>query len=157
MQTTLNPKINLEKQKQVEIRKSNELEKELKEEEFKKKYRYGSTKVIFFEKQFFFIGDISHCGKPAIYHNAQKIRKEMISLQETYGSMSYDNLPIFRKRTGSDFEDFKKEAIESKHTIWLMDKLCYTVFENHTDDGMPEKQTYFLNKELYYDSRRCQK
>ena len=34
MQTTLNPKINLEKQKQVEIRKSNELEKELKEEEF---------------------------------------------------------------------------------------------------------------------------
>ena len=87
--------------------KRNELREERLEEErwqreqdekkryFREHFKYGSTTVIKHKGMFFFWGDIAHCGKENIFHNARTIRAMMEKNGMTMGHMSYNDPPIF--------------------------------------------------------------
>ena len=74
---------------------------------FKDNFKYGSTTVLKHNGQFFFWGDISHCGKDNIFQNARKIKSLMEKNGMTRGHMNYDDPPTFY--SGSAWEKEKHE------------------------------------------------
>jgi len=96
-------------QKQIEEEKW-EKEREEKERYFRKHFRYGSTTVIKHNRVFFFWGDISHCGKDNIFHNAKKIKSMMERNGLTMGHMSYNDPPTFH--SGMFWEKEQRERRE---------------------------------------------
>lgn len=45
--------------------------------------------------EFFFWGDIAHCGRKNIFDNARKIKSLMEESRKTKGHMNYDDPPTF--------------------------------------------------------------
>ena len=85
-------------------------EREEKERYFREHFRYGSTTVIKHNKEFFFWGDIAHCGKENIFHNARKIKSMMKRSGMTLGHMNYDDPPTFH--SGLFWEKEQRERRE---------------------------------------------
>jgi hypothetical protein len=70
-------------------------EREEKKRYFKEHFRYGSTTVIKHQGESFFWGDIAHCGKENILHNARTIKAMMEQNRMTLGHMDYADPPTF--------------------------------------------------------------
>ena len=94
-----------ERQKQKEQEENKiKSEMEIKEAEFKKYYKLGSTTVYVKNNKFYFYGDIPHCKKEPIFHNAKEMKRRMEKNKTKYAHMSYNDLPEF----GGKY-DFKRE------------------------------------------------
>ena len=81
-------------QKQIEEERR-EKERAEKKRYFKDNFKYGSTRVLKHNREFFFWGDISHCSKDNIFHNARKIKSLMEKKGMTRCHMNYDDPPTF--------------------------------------------------------------
>ncbi len=86
----------------------------LKEREDRKRYfeanfKYGSTTVLRHNGEFFFQGDIKHCGTDNIFFNARKIKSMIEANGQTMGHMNYNDPPTF----SSDW-DWEREEKERK-------------------------------------------
>ena len=68
---------------------------ELKQEEFEKEWHYGSTQVYLYQGQYFFTGDIDHCGMEDIFFNATKMRDHMRGRGLKGGHMNYNDPPTY--------------------------------------------------------------
>ena len=78
---------------------------------FKENFKYGSTTVIKHNSQFFFWGDISHCGAENIFHNARKIKSIMEKNGMTIGHMSYNDPPSFFSDSTWEKEENERKTI----------------------------------------------
>ena len=65
---------------------------------FEANFKYGSTTVLKHNGEFFFRGDISHCGTDNIFFNAHKIKSMMEANGHTIGHMSYNDPPTFSSK-----------------------------------------------------------
>ena len=67
--------------KEIELKRLQEEKERRRREEriryFRENFRYGSTIVLKHEGEFYFWGDIAHCGSENIFHNARKIKSMM--------------------------------------------------------------------------------
>ena len=88
--------------KKAEIRKKQKEDEEYRkhreaeEAEFNKYFKYGSTQVIKHNGFSYFWGDVSHCGRDSIFHNAREIKKRMQQNGKNYGQMNSNDLPTFK-------------------------------------------------------------
>jgi len=106
-------KISLKKkleQKQIEEERR-EKEREEKKRYFKDNFKYGSTTVLKQNGQFFFWGDIAHCGKENIFHNARKIKSLMEKKGMTRCHMNYDDPPTFYSGSAWEKEEHERKTI----------------------------------------------
>ncbi len=62
---------------------------------FDANFKYGSTTVLKHNGEFFFRGDIRHCGTDNIFSNARRIKSMMESNGQTMGHMNYNDPPTF--------------------------------------------------------------
>jgi hypothetical protein len=97
------------REKQVEEERWQK-EREEKKRYFREHFKYGSTTVIKHKGEFFFWGDIAHCGKENIFHNARKIKSMMERNRMTLGHMDYDDPPTFYR--GRFWEKEQRERRE---------------------------------------------
>jgi hypothetical protein len=77
---------------------------------FEANFKYGSTTVLKHDGQFFFRGDIRHCGTENIFFNARKIKSMMQANGQTMGHMNYNDPPTFSSKW--DWEREEKERKE---------------------------------------------
>ncbi|MFW6173472.1 MAG: hypothetical protein ACOC5T_07000 [Elusimicrobiota bacterium] len=107
----------IEQEKQAKRLKEEKKERKEKEKEFKANYKYGSTTCFKRNGTYYFLGDISHCGKEAIFFNAKKIIREMKKRGCSYGHMNYNDLPAFEK--SYDYNKLKEIDIDRyKHKVF---------------------------------------
>jgi len=66
-------------------------EREDRKRYFEANFKYGSTTVVRHNGEFFFRGDIRHCGTDNIFFNARKIRSMMEANGQTMGNMNYND------------------------------------------------------------------
>jgi len=128
----------IEEQKiQLEKKKAEEeewlKEREAKQKEHDDNYEDGSTSVILHEKKYYFIGDVSHCGREEIKHNARKIREIMIEKKVKYGHKNCNDLPTFTTPptrelshfgTGNKanaWDTFKSDQIQYGHDLYVFE------------------------------------
>ena len=76
---------------------------------FEANFKYGSTTVLKHNGEFFFRGDIKHCGSDNIFFNARKIKSMMEANGQTMGHMNYNDPPTFTSKW-----DWEKEEKERK-------------------------------------------
>ena len=76
---------------------------------FEANFKYGSTTVLKHNGEFFFMGDIKHCGSDNIFFNARKIKSMMEANGRTMGHMNYNDPPSFTSKW-----DWEKEEKERK-------------------------------------------
>ena len=74
---------------------------------FAANFKYGSTTVLKHNGQFFFRGDIRHCGCENIFFNARKIKSMMQANGQSMGHMNYNDPPTFSSKW--DWEREEKE------------------------------------------------
>jgi len=108
-------------QKQIEEERR-ENERKDKERYFKDNFKYGSTTVIKHNREFFFWGDIAHCGKENIFHNARKIKSMMEKNGMTLGHMSYDDPPTFHSGSVWEKEEHERKVIYKDDLYKFIDK-----------------------------------
>ena len=104
-----------EKRKELEQKRMEEerwrKERKAAKRYFKENFKYGSTTVLRHDGQFFFWGDISHCGTENIFYNARKIRSMMLKNGHTRGHMSYNDPPTFDSKWSWDREEEQRRSI----------------------------------------------
>jgi hypothetical protein len=88
----------------------------LKEREDRKRYfeanfKHGSTTVLKHNGEFFFRGDIRHCGCENIFHNARKIKSMMEANGQTLGHMNYNDPPTFSSKWDWEREEKERKQI----------------------------------------------
>jgi len=88
----------------------------LNEREDRKRYfeancKYGSTTVLKHNGEFFFRGDISHCGPDNIFFNARKIKSMMQANGQTLGHMNYNDPPTFCSEWDWEREEEERKQI----------------------------------------------
>ncbi len=49
-------------------------QRDIQESEFNTYFKEGATHVTFHNGMFYFWGDVSHCGKENIFHNARELK-----------------------------------------------------------------------------------
>ena len=112
--------------------------------EFNAHFKLGATHVIIHNGIFYFWGDVSHCGRESIFHNAREIRKRIILRGASYGHMSYNDLPTFDRGSYSAdrFSSFWEKEEHERKTIYKDDLYCFkgdeiclveTVFEKEQE------------------------
>jgi|MudIll2142460700_1097286.scaffolds.fasta_scaffold308577_2 hypothetical protein len=74
---------------------------------FAANFKLGSTTVLKHNGEFFFRGDIRHCGTDNIFFNARKIKSMMQANGQTMGHMNYNDPPTFSSKW--DWEREEKE------------------------------------------------
>ena len=84
-------------------------EREERERYFEANFKYGSTTVLKHNGEFFFMGDIKHCGADNIFFNARKIKSMMEANGHTMGHMNYNDPPTFSSKW-----DWKREGKRPK-------------------------------------------
>ena len=84
-------------------------EREARKRYFEANFKYGSTTVLKHNGEFFFRGDIRHCGLDNIFFNARKIKSMMQANGQTMGHMNYNDPPTFTSKW-----DWEKEEKERK-------------------------------------------
>jgi len=84
-------------------------EREAQKRFFEANFKYGSTTVLKHNGEFFFRGDIKHCGTDNIFFNARKIKSMMEANGQTTGHMNYNDPPTFSSKW-----DWEKEEKERK-------------------------------------------
>ena len=85
-------------------------EREDRKRYFEANFKYGSTTVLKHNGEFFFRGDIRHCGREDIFYNARKIKSMMENNGQTMGHMNYNDPPTFSSKW--DWEREEKERKE---------------------------------------------
>ena len=72
-------------------------EREDRKRYFEANFKYGSTTVLKHNGEFFFRGDIRHCGTDNIFFNARKIKSMMQANGQSMGHMNYNDPPTFSR------------------------------------------------------------
>lgn len=90
---------------------------EIRQEEFEKKWKYGSTTVYWYG-QYFFVGDIEHCGMESIFFNATKMRDYMSTRGLKSGHMNYNDPPTYEKSFDKNAHDKEMELYKYKTYTW---------------------------------------
>jgi len=132
----------LRKEKQEEERLQRKREE--KERYFEENFKHGSTTVIKRNDEFYFKGDISHCGKDNIFHNAMKIKELMQDNGQTRGHMSYDDPPDFDSKWDWEKEEKdRKKIYEEDLYKFVGDEVVIVdlIYEE------PQTQIYCLDEE----------
>jgi len=78
---------------------------------FQTNFKYGSTTVLKHNGQFFFRGDIRHCGTHNIFFNARKIKSMMQANGHTMGHMNYNDPPTFSSKWDWEREEKERKQI----------------------------------------------
>jgi len=78
---------------------------------FEANLKYGSTTVLKHNGEFFFRGDISHCGSENIFFNARKIKSMMETNGKTMGHMNYNDPPTFSSEWDWEREESARKKI----------------------------------------------
>ena len=78
---------------------------------FEANFKYGSTTVLKHNGEFFFRGDISHCGTDNIFFNARKIKSMMEANGHTMGHMNYNDPPTFSSKWDWDRQEKERKEI----------------------------------------------
>ena len=78
---------------------------------FEANFKYGSTTVLKHHGEFFFHGDVSHCGTDNIFFNARKIKSMMEANGHTMGHMSYNDQPTFSSKGDWDSQEKERKEI----------------------------------------------
>ena len=86
-------------------------EREERKRYFEANFKYGSTTVLKHNNEFFFRGDIRHCGTDNIFFNARKIKSMMQANGHTMGHMSYNNPPTFSSEWAWEGEEKERKQI----------------------------------------------
>lgn len=86
-------------------------EREARKRHFEANFKYGSTTVLKHNGEFFFIGDIKHCGTENIFFNARKIKSMMQANRETMGHMNYNDPPTFSSKWDWNWKEKERKEI----------------------------------------------
>ena len=86
-------------------------EREDRKRYFEANFKYGSTTVVRHYGEFFFRGDIRHCGTDNIFFNARKIRSMMEANGQTMGNMNYNDPPTFSSQWDWEREEKERKQI----------------------------------------------
>jgi hypothetical protein len=86
-------------------------EREDRKRYFEAYFKYGSTTVLKHNGQFFFRGDIRHCGCENIFFNARKIKSMMEANGQTMGHMNYNDPPTFSSEWNWEREERERKQI----------------------------------------------
>jgi len=86
-------------------------EREARKRYFEANFKYGSTTVLKLNYEFFFRGDIRHCGSENIFHNARKIKSMMETNGKTMGHMNYNDPPTFSSEWDWEREESARKKI----------------------------------------------
>jgi hypothetical protein len=78
---------------------------------FEANFKYGSTTVPKHNGEFFFRGDIKHCGPNNIFFNARKIKSMMDATGQTMGHMNYNDPPTFSSEYDWEREERDRKEI----------------------------------------------
>jgi len=78
---------------------------------FEANFKYGSTTVLKRNGEFFFRGDIRHCGTDNIFFNARKIKSMMEANGQTMGHMNYNDPPTFSSKWDWEREERERKLI----------------------------------------------
>ena len=78
---------------------------------FEANFKYGATTVVKHNGQFFFRGDIKHCGCENIFFNARKIKSMMEANGQSMGHMNYNDPPIFSSQWDWEREERDRKQI----------------------------------------------
>jgi hypothetical protein len=78
---------------------------------FEANFKSGSTTVLKHCGEFFFRGDIRHCGCENIFHNARKIKSMMEANGQTMGHMNYNDPPTFYSKCDWDSQEKERKQI----------------------------------------------
>jgi hypothetical protein len=103
------------KQEEVEAQQAEEgnwrREQEEKIRYFEANFKYGATTVLKHNGEFFFRGDISHCGTDNIFFNARKIKSMMEVNGHTMGHMNYNDPPTFSSNLDWDRQEKERKEV----------------------------------------------
>jgi hypothetical protein len=103
------------KRKQIEhqrpVDESWRQEREDRKRYFEANFKYGSTTVLKHNGEFFFQGDIKHCGTDNIFFNARKIKSMMEANGQTMGHMNYNDSPTFSSKWDWDRQEKERKEI----------------------------------------------
>jgi len=86
-------------------------EREARKRYFEANFKYGSTTVLKHNGEFFFRGDISHCGSENIFFNARKIKSMMETNGKTMGHMNYNDPPTFSYKWDWNWKEKERKEI----------------------------------------------
>ena len=86
-------------------------EREDRKRYFEANFKYGSTTVLKHNNEFFFRGDIRHCGCENIFHNARKIKSMMEANGQTMGHMNYNDPPTFYSKWDWNWKEKERKEI----------------------------------------------
>jgi hypothetical protein len=78
---------------------------------FEANFKYGSTTVLKHNGEFFFRGDIKHCGTDNIFFNARKIKSMMEANGQTMGHMNYNDPPTFYSKWDWNWKEKERKEI----------------------------------------------
>jgi hypothetical protein len=78
---------------------------------FEANFKYGSTTVLKHHGEFFFRGDIRHCGCENIFFNARKIKSMMQANGQSMGHMNYNDPPTFFSKWDCEREERERKQI----------------------------------------------
>ena len=121
MQLKLTEDIKKQKEEiEVKIKEQNEEERlrQKGKEIFEANFKLGSTTVILKRGIYLFHGDIKHCGREAIVHNATKIKDAMVRNHRNYGHMDYNDLPTYSNSFDWEKEERKRKELY-KNALYL--------------------------------------
>ena len=86
-------------------------EREERRKYFEANFKYGATTVLKHNGEFFFRGDISHCGTDNIFFNARKIKSMMEANGHTMGHMNYNDPPTFSSKLDWDWQEKERKEV----------------------------------------------
>ena len=86
-------------------------EREARKRYFEANFKYGSTTVLEHNGEFFFLGDIEHCGTENIFFNARKIKSMMEANGYTMGHLNYSDPPTFSSKWDWNWKEKERKEI----------------------------------------------
>jgi hypothetical protein len=86
-------------------------EREDRKRYFEANFKYGSTTVLRHNGEFFFQGDIKHCGTDNIFFNARKIKSMIEANGQTMGHMNYNDPPTFSSKWDWNWKEKERKEI----------------------------------------------
>ena len=104
-------------QKKLELeQKRTEEENDRKEREkrqryFKENFKEGATTIWRWREEYYFWGDIAHCGKENIFHNARKIKSMLKENGMMAGHMSYNDPPTFDSKASWEEDEKDRKTL----------------------------------------------
>ena len=109
---------------------------EQKKEDFEANWKYGSTSVLKHEEVYYFVGDISHCGKEAIFFNASNEEIDFEEDEDSEDETEEPNVLCQSAKENEPEEDFDTMQLIKEH----MSKKTAQELVNGIREGHPKPE-----------------